>query len=564
MRHRRLVALWAGLALCAAVGGGVAMAALAERARVGFVVAPVQPPAPPPAAVAPVPSPAPEPEPVATVQPRRPRLPAGRSVRTALRRALLTGAIERRDWARWRATDRRARAALRRLSGARRAELASVVGVVDRLASGGQLTAGRMPLAFLTLERNVEVWTRRPFPAPRRRMTFGRDPAVFQYYAGAGVQHHPLGSAGQINALVQPCLRRREALDRRRIARARAAAAGRRTGAPPVEAGAVRVPIRCHEQRVRRALDRLAELSSRRGDFAAWEYLFDYGAGRAPWVSGMAQATAAQALARGAQAFDESRYRELAIASLGAFEAAPPLGVAIRDGGGRHYLMYSFDPGLKILNGFLQSLIGLHDVGELARSPRARRLFRLGERAARPTIRGYDTGAWSLYSAAGRESTLDYHRLVTGFLEGMCERTDEPDYCAPGRRFARYLTEPPEVRVGVSPRLRAGRRAVVAFRVSKLSAVRVSVLRGSRHVVRRALSVPRGRFTVPWAPARGGRYVVRVQATGPEGLQEVIRETVRVKARPKPKPKPEVEKPERRERAPKAKPKPRLKGELGG
>ena len=40
--------------------------------------------------------------------------------------------------------------------------------------------------------------------------------------------------------------------------------------------------------------------------------------------------------------------------------------VRVRAGAGNHYLIYSFDSGLRVLNGFLQSLVGLYDYAEAA------------------------------------------------------------------------------------------------------------------------------------------------------------------------------------------------------
>ena len=98
----------------------------------------------------------------------------------------------------------------------------------------------------------------------------------------------------------------------------------------------------------------------------------------------MTQATAAQALARGADALGDPRYRDTALSALGAFDAPPPLGVALRRGGGE-YLMYSFNPGLHILNGYLQSVIGLHDLAELTGS-HARAAAVRGGRAGRARV----------------------------------------------------------------------------------------------------------------------------------------------------------------------------------
>ena len=135
--------------------------------------------------------------------------------------------------------------------------------------------------------------------------------------------------------------------------------------------------------------------------------------------------------------------------------------------------MYSFNPSLHILNGFLQSVIGLHDVADadgLAHVPGA--CTGRGERAARGAVAAYDTGAWSRYSFAGRESPLSYHELVTGFLEGLCARTDRPAYCDTGARFTRYEHEPPAIHLAVTRRPREDRPAAVSFWVSKVSWVR--------------------------------------------------------------------------------------------
>ncbi len=415
-----------------------------------------------------------------------PELPRGDGVRAVVGRARITGAIPARDARRWRADIVAARAVLRRLSGARRAELASVLAGL-----GHRLTASRMPLAFLTLERNTALWRTRPIPAPGERMTFGRDPAVFQYFPGRGIQFHPLATAGKANALADDC------------------------------ANLFRPA--CRRTRLRAILDRLVELSSRRGRFRAWEYRFDFG-GPPLWISAMAQGTAAQALARGAEIFGDERYRATALAALGAFEQPPPLGVAV----GREYLMYSFDPGLHIINGFLQSLIGLYDVAELTGSARARRLYERGERAARGMLRDYDTGAWSRYSFAGRESTLSYHELVTGFLAELCARNGREHYCRAARRFDFYLHEPPRIRLAVPRRATQNHGTSFSVRVSKISSLDVTVS-GALHS---ATTLPRGSRAYTWTPRRHGAYRIRVTAVGPEGLRSVVRSTVRVRIDP--------------------------------
>ena len=205
------------------------------------------------------------------------------------------------------------------------------------------------------------------------------------------MQLQPLASWGKVNWLARTCLD-----DRTRAA--------------------------CPVRELRRNVDALLALAAHRGDFLAWEHYFEWSGGTPPWISGMTQATAVSALARAARALDEPRWRKAAHQALGAFDAAPPLGVD----GGDHFLMYSFAPSLRIFNGELQAVSGIGELAALYRDRRANRLFRRAERGARAMVAASDTGAWSLYSFAGREATLGYHQLIEQFLGDMCTHTEPP------------------------------------------------------------------------------------------------------------------------------------------
>lgn len=427
---------------------------------------------------------------------QRARSPVPATVRGALRRLRATGVIDQRTYRTRRRVLRRVRASVRRLAGARRTELAAALGAVDDLAARRLLTAGRMRLAFLTLRRNLETWTRGSFPAAGERVRFGRDPAVFQYFPGRGLAFHPLASFGPVNARARLCLERRS---------------------------------RCHPRALRHALDRLAGLAVRRSGFAAWEYLVSFGGGRPPWISAMAQATAIQALARGSKALNVPRWRALADDALGAFERPAPTGVRVNVPGGRYYAMYSFSPSLRILNGSLQALIGLYDHARLSRSARARRLLDAAEPTARATVGAYDTGAWSLYARNGRESPLGYHRLVIGQLKGLCQRLGERAYCDAGRRFARYASTPPRVELAWGGRARAGHATPIAFSLSQPASIHLAVRRAGRTVLRRELLAGPGRHVLAWAPPRSGHYRLTLRATGRAGARSLRRASLVVR-----------------------------------
>ena len=438
------------------------------------------------------------------------------TVGAALRRAYLRGAIGRPALDSHRAAYAGARKAARALDGARGAEQRAALAAVERLADKRRLTPSRLPAVFLNLRRNTRTWTQAPFPAAGERRTFGDHPAVFQYVPGRGMQLHPLASWGVVNARLRVCLR----------------------------GGG------CPRRALRRRVDALARLGADRGGFRAWEYYYAYAQGTPPWMSGMAQATAVQALARAARALSAPRYARAARQALGAFETPPPTGVAVPAAGGRRFVMYSFAPTLQILNGELQAVNGLRDVAVLGRNRRAARLVRAGDRAARAALGGFDTGAWSLYSAAGAESTLSYHQLTTRFLGELCRRTERAAYCLAERRFARYEHEPP--RIGIAPLrgLWARRSAPLRFTLSKGSSVQVRVVGPRGVVLARDLRLERGGHDLSWTPPSRGRFHVQVRARGPEGRLGRSDRTVRV-VRPKPPPK----------RKPKRRPPPERRGE---
>jgi hypothetical protein len=434
------------------------------------------------------------------------RLRGSRSVGGALQLALLTERITPAAHDRMQHDYEAARSALARLTGTRAIELASVVRVVDDLAAQRRLTATRLAPAFLILRRNTDFWLHDALPFAGYRTKFGTDPAVFQYYPGRGLQLQALASWGRANGMAGACLRASPGVRRREPCDARA---------------------------LRHAVDGLLALASVRDGFLAWESYFNWGGGTPPWISGMTQATAIQALARTATALQEPRYAAAARRALGAFEQPPPVGVSVAAPGGRHYLMYSFAPGLRILNGDLQAVTGLSDMATLTGDRTARRLFRHGDAAARQAVRGFDTGAWSLYSDSGRESTLSYHQLLGTFLGNLCDRTRARVYCGAHARFVRYETEPPRIRLARLRGLRARRAVQVRFSLSKISQVDVRVWSKRGTSLSEDLSLPYGRHRLTWVPPQRGTFRLRILARGPSGPAGSVERTIRV-VRPRP------------------------------
>jgi hypothetical protein len=331
---------------------------------------------------------------------------ADRNVRTELARLRRTHAISAAAYRHFLASFNAALTAEASLSGTRAVELEAVIENLHAIAAAGMLTPSRLPALFLTLDRNRRWWTTGPLLSSGQRVEFAGSQIVWEYYRGQGIELQELGSWGQADWMYE---------------------AGPR-----------------YWRRLRSLVDELIPLAARRGGGLAWEYYFHFDGGTPPWTSAMSQGTALQALTQAYEASHDMTYLALARRSLPIFGENSPLGVSVRTPRGRRYLLYSFapEPSVAVINGFLQTLIGLFDYATVSGNPEGWRLFRSGDLEARAELPSYDTGSWSLYQP-GVEDTRDYHFLVTGFLNQLCSRTHDRIYCRTAARFERYLKHPP-------------------------------------------------------------------------------------------------------------------------
>jgi D-glucuronyl C5-epimerase-like protein len=436
--------------------------------------------------------------------PAHPKRAPERTMVTELARLYRTGQINSTEYHSDSASWSAALAAVKRLNGTRAAELESVIENLHGIAAAGELTPSRLPALFLTLNDNRQWWTTGPIPYSGQLIEFSGSQLVWDYYPGQGLELQVLATFGRADGMYT---------------------------AGPSE-----------YSQMQQLLSEMIPLAVSRARGLAWEYYFHFDGGSPPWVSAMAQGTAIEALTRASNAFGalagpggtgtqgSLTYLQIAHRALGIFTVPQPVGVQVAASAGTRYLQYSFAPGVDIINAFLQSLIGLYDYAHTSGDPQAQRLFAAGDAQARAELPSFDTGAWSLYQP-GIEDTLDYHQLVTGFLDGLCTRTSAGAYCTTAQHFHAYMTTPPALRL-LTTRAAAKAAASVRFQLSKYSHVGIVVVRGQSTVFSTSAYFGYGLNGFALPPLSAGTYAVRLAATDLPGNFNRIIGTLRVSRAP--------------------------------
>jgi hypothetical protein len=441
-------------------------------------------------------------------------MPAGASaahhvtVTAALQSLEHRGSIEEASYRQYQSAYSAAKSSLRKLSGTRRLELGAVIANVEAMAGAGQLIASRLPVVFETLERNEQWWTTERLLGVDQRVSFQGSRLVWEYYPGQGIEIQWLATFGEANGYY--------------LAKQNTA--------------------------LKEVLSEAISLASKRAGGIAWEYLFNFDGGSPPWTSGLSQGTALQALARAWSRTHEPAFLNAAQEALGIFRTGPSLGVRVSTSAGAHYLEYTYARSERILNGFIQSLVGLYEYTKLTGDQLGQQLFEAGDAEARAEVPRYDTGAWSMYDQH-TESNLNYHELLAEFLEHLCEKTSKGEpltpttgqipgdaiYCTTAERFRAYQKTPPILEL-LTKTVHVSERAGVQIALSKVSNVSLVIKQGSSTVLSTSVTVEGGKPRLLWVtPSKPGAYSVSLRAIDLSGNQQTANGTITVKGSSKPK-----------------------------
>jgi D-glucuronyl C5-epimerase C-terminus len=343
---------------------------------------------------------------------------------------------------------------VRVLPSGRRARVEVALGQVGAL--GKRLTAPRAEAVFGQLRANNDYFARHGSPGGGTDIT-DADGVVYRYFAGRCFEFHPLANMSALNAHATA----KDVAATERLATALIARAVPRNGG------------------------------------AAWEYYFPYGGGRAPWVSGMAQAVAAQAFSRAAAlATDEST--TFSYEAAAAFATVPRLTRKVA--AGPWIRLYSFS-SMQVLNAQLQSLLSLQTYANASNNSAAATLASQMEQAAAASVSRFDTGYWTYYSLGGAPTPLSYQKFIVQLLHKLAP--DDARFAAAAARFAVYLRQPPAFK------LASASGGTLRFWLSKPASVSASTPAG--RTLR--LGLRAGWQTLRWRePKRAGFYAIHVTA----------------------------------------------------
>jgi hypothetical protein len=257
----------------------------------------------------------------------------------------------------------------------------------------------RATALFSQLRENVDYLSTHRIPASATDVR-GPDGVIYRWFSGKGLEFHPLASFSQLNALAA----KRDSDGTRQLADAL-----------------------------------LARAIPRRGTLL-WEYSFPYGSGRPPWASGLAQAVAAQALARAAALLGDD---SLLLAAEKAYRTIPG-GLSMQLSTGPWVRLYGFDREI-VLNAQLQAVLSLREYADATNDTAAQAYAERMLAATRGLFARFDTGDWSRYELGGGYAKWSYQEFVTKLLGKLAKQTADPFWQDAAARFAGYTYQPPVV-----------------------------------------------------------------------------------------------------------------------
>jgi hypothetical protein len=318
--------------------------------------------------------------------------------RKGITRALQNHWIRPADAQRYRVAVTRALTDIKRLPKGRGYVIASQLSQMTPLWSS--YISPRALALFSQLEENLTYLESNRIPTTRVDVV-ADDGVVYRWFPQYGLEFHPLANFGALN-----------------------------NDAATEDVESARVLA---DSLMARAIPRKGEL--------IWEYQWRYAGGRPPWTSGMAQAVAAQALARTSALLQDPA---LGAAAVQAYSSVPPSLLSLSTG--PWVRLYTFNRQV-VLNAQLQAILSLLEYSQTSGDSEASDLALQLSASAQALFPRFDTGDWSRYQLGGAYATLEYQKFVTDLLAKLARLTGDPFWVATSQRVHAYLYDPPQVTV---------------------------------------------------------------------------------------------------------------------
>jgi hypothetical protein len=342
-------------------------------------------------------------------------------------------------------------------------------------------TSPRALALFSQLEQNLEYLEANRIPAGRVDVP-DSEGVVYRWFPSQGLEFHPLAAFGALNAVAS-------------------------TQDP---------------EGTKILADALVARGIPRGTRLIWEYAFRFGFGRPPWASGMAQAVAAQALARSGSMLQDAG---LVAAAARAWASVPPLTQLLPSG--PWIKLYGFNSEV-VLNAQLQAILSLREYADATGDANATALADRMTATARALLPRFDTGDWSLYELGGFYAPRDYQLFVTQLLQKLAARTADPFWIDAYARFRSYYYDPPQVTqpapaAPIYPQPRDGFLDAAPIQIVLSQRASVTLAIGGNVTTYR---LERGAQTITWTPPDGmqpGIYPVSLAAKNYAGRSKTFK-----------------------------------------
>jgi D-glucuronyl C5-epimerase C-terminus len=336
-------------------------------------------------------------------------------------------------------------------------------------------TSPRALTLFGQLEANMSYLETQRIPTTEVDITDDNG-VVYRWFPNLGFEFHPLASFGALNS----------------------AAAAQDSEKTQTLADAL----------VARAIPRDSRL--------IWEYQFKFGIGRPPWASGLAQAVAAQALARSAVLLDDPA---IGAAAVRAFASVSPLTMKLSSG--PWIRLYGFNSEI-VLNAQLQAVLSVLEYAQSTEDAKATGLAQQLSTTAERMFPRFDTGDWSRYELGGGYASKSYEKFVTDLLQKLASKTGDPFWVTTSQRFHAYYYDPPQVTQTtppptIVPQPADGYLDTAPITVNLNMRASVTLAVGGKVTTYRWSAGP---HTVNWTPPAGlapGTYPVQATATSYAG-----------------------------------------------